>query len=86
MRRRSDPTPLSRDPATAEPASDSPASTKTRIALRLDELATALGISRRTVERERSSGRFPKADLHIGKMPLWKPETIRAWIDGDAHG
>jgi hypothetical protein len=24
-------------------------------------------------------------DLHVGKMPLWKPETIRRWIDGGGH-
>lgn len=52
-----------------------------RLTLRLEELAEALGVSRRTIERERSAGRFPKPDLKIGKAPLWKPETIRAWID-----
>ena len=53
-----------------------------RLALRLDDLAERLGVSRRTLERVRSAGRFPPPDLHIGKMPLWKPETIRAWVDG----
>ncbi len=53
-----------------------------RLALRLDELAASLGISRRTLERERSAGRFPPPDLHIGKCPLWRPETVRRWIDG----
>jgi predicted DNA-binding transcriptional regulator AlpA len=52
-----------------------------RLTYRLDELAAALGISRRTLERERSVGRFPAPDLRIGKMPLWRPETIRAWIE-----
>ncbi len=52
-----------------------------RLTYRLDELAEALGVSRRTIERERSAGRFPPPDLKIGKAPLWKPETIRAWID-----
>ena len=53
-----------------------------RLALRLDEVARALGISRRAIERERSAGRFPRPDLTIGRMPLWRPETIRGWIDG----
>ena len=53
-----------------------------RLAYRLAELARLLGISRRTLERERSAGRFPRPDLTIGKAPLWKPETIRRWIDG----
>ena len=56
-----------------------------RMALRLAELAQALGISRRTLERERSAGRFPAPDLAIGKAPLWRPETIRAWIEGGGH-
>jgi len=62
---------------TAKPFDD----LKSRLALRLDELARALGVSRRAIERERSAGRFPKPDLTIGRMPLWKPETIRRWID-----
>jgi predicted DNA-binding transcriptional regulator AlpA len=53
-----------------------------RLTLRLDELAAALGVSRRAIERERSAGRFPKPDLIIGRMPLWRPETIRSWIEG----
>jgi predicted DNA-binding transcriptional regulator AlpA len=52
-----------------------------RFTLRLDEVATAIGISRRALERERSAGRFPKPDLRIGRMPLWRLETILAWIE-----
>lgn len=66
-------------------AADSPpeaAPSVERMALRLDELAQALGISRRAIERERSAGRFPRPDLTIGRMPLWRPETIRQWIEG----
>jgi predicted DNA-binding transcriptional regulator AlpA len=53
-----------------------------RLALRLDEVARALGVSRRAIERERSSGRFPKPDLTIGRMPLWRPETLARWVEG----
>ena len=56
--------------------------TPERLLIRLDELADRLGISRRTIERERSAGRFPRPDLTVGKMPLWRPETIREWIEG----
>jgi len=65
---------------TSEPTE--PTEALPRLALRLDELAGALGISRRTLERERAAGRFPRPDLHLGRMPLWRPETIRAWVDG----
>ncbi len=52
-----------------------------RLTYRLDELAEAFGVSRRTIERERSAGRFPKPDLKMGKMPLWRVETVRRWIE-----
>jgi predicted DNA-binding transcriptional regulator AlpA len=52
-----------------------------RLAWRLDEVAKALGISRRTFERERAAGRFPAPDLKIGTAPLWRPMTVRAWIE-----
>ena len=54
----------------------------TRLLLRLDDLAAALGVDRRTIERERSAGRFPRPDVQIGKAPLWQPATIQRWIDG----
>jgi predicted DNA-binding transcriptional regulator AlpA len=53
-----------------------------RLALRLEEVAAALGVSRRALERERAAGRFPKPDLILGRrMPLWRPETIRRWAE-----
>ncbi len=57
-----------------------------RLTLRLDDLAEALGVSRRTLERERSAGRFPRPDLLIGKMPLWRPDTVHAWIETQSAG
>jgi predicted DNA-binding transcriptional regulator AlpA len=58
-----------------------PAAPVERLTLRLKEVARSLGVDRRTVERQRSAGRFPPPDLKMGKMPLWKPETIRSWIE-----
>lgn len=50
-----------------------------------NDLPGILAISLSTIDRLRSSGRFPKPDKLIGigsrKMPRWKPETIRKWID-----
>ena len=65
----------------ATPEALSPATLR-RLTLRLDEVARALGVSRRAIERERSAGRFPKPDLVIGRMPLWQPMSIRQWIEG----
>jgi len=50
-----------------------------------DSAAEAIGISRRVLERERAAGRMPKPDLRIGKMPLWRVQTIRQWVGEGAH-
>jgi predicted DNA-binding transcriptional regulator AlpA len=52
-----------------------------RMTLRLDEVAASLGVCRRAIERERAAGRFPLPDARLGKVPLWKPETIQAWLE-----
>jgi len=51
-----------------------------RLTYRLGEIAGALGVSRRTIERERAAGRFPRPDLQIGRAPLWTRETLLCWI------
>jgi predicted DNA-binding transcriptional regulator AlpA len=53
-----------------------------RLMLRIDEVAAAIGVSRRVLERERSAGRFPGPDKVVGKMPLWSVATVRAWVQG----
>jgi predicted DNA-binding transcriptional regulator AlpA len=50
--------------------------------LSIDALARVLNASRRSIERLRSAGKLPRPDLRIGKMPRWRPETIRRWIEG----
>ena len=55
-----------------------------RLLWRLDQIAHVLSISRRVLERERSAGRFPAPDLIFGRMHLWRPERIQAWIGGGA--
>ena len=52
-----------------------------RLAFSITEVARSLGVGRRTVERLISSGQFPKADFYIGRMPRWKPESVRQWIE-----
>ncbi|MGO9597368.1 MAG: helix-turn-helix transcriptional regulator [Isosphaeraceae bacterium] len=55
-----------------------------RLTLRLDEVAAALGVSRRLIERERSAGRFPPPDRTIGRVPLWSRQTLIEWIASGA--
>jgi predicted DNA-binding transcriptional regulator AlpA len=50
--------------------------------LSIDGVARALSVSRPTIERMRSGGKLPLPDLHIGRMPRWRCETIRRWIEG----
>ncbi len=59
---------------------DRPTPPLTRLAYRLDDIASLTGLSRRTLERERSAGRFPPPDLIVGRMPLWRPATIDRWL------
>ncbi len=49
--------------------------------LSVADLARVLNGSRRTIEHLRAAGKLPRPDLHIGKMPRWKAETIRRWIE-----
>jgi predicted DNA-binding transcriptional regulator AlpA len=50
----------------------------------IDDVAGALGVSRPTFERLRSSGRFPKPDLLIGKRPMWRRATVEKWVEHSA--
>jgi hypothetical protein len=52
-----------------------------RLAFRRDELAEALGISARGLERAVHAGNVPRPDLYIGKLPLWRVESIRIWLE-----
>ena len=47
----------------------------------IDDVARYLSVSRRGVERLKSSGRLPKPALRIGRLPRWRPEEIREWVE-----
>jgi len=51
-----------------------------RLAFGVGDIAHALGVCRRTLERERSAGRFPAPDRTIGSRPVWSRETVRDWL------
>jgi len=46
-----------------------------------DDIADALRVDKRTLDRLRSAGKLPKPDLFIFRSSRWRPETIRAWIE-----
>jgi hypothetical protein len=65
------------EPADTTPTGRTPIE---RLTYRIDELAAALGVSRRIIERERSAGRLLKPDLRIGRIPLWRVDSVREWL------
>ncbi|WP_074380508.1 helix-turn-helix domain-containing protein [Mycobacteroides abscessus] len=44
-----------------------------------DSAARMLGVSRRTLERERSAGRI--CCRYLGSKPLYPFEELKAWLD-----
>lgn len=50
------------------------------------EVCRIRAISRRTGERERAAGLWPKPDYYVGtgtrKSPRWRPGSIRRWLEG----
>jgi excisionase family DNA binding protein len=45
------------------------------------EIATTLGVSVRLLERLISGGRFPAPDVVFSRLPRWRRETVREWIE-----
>lgn len=48
----------------------------------LDSVAVAqmVGVSYATINAYRARGNMPQADWFLGGVPVWRPETIEAWI------
>jgi predicted DNA-binding transcriptional regulator AlpA len=65
----------------SEAAGPHPTPAVGRLALRPKDLETAIGVDERTIQRWRSSGKFPKPDIAIGRTLLWRVETINAWLE-----
>lgn len=49
------------------------------------DLVTALGIPRRTIERELAAGRFPQPCRRVGRRPYWRPDDVRRWAEGGSR-
>ena len=48
----------------------------------IEDWATALVVSVPTIERLRHNKKIPPPDVMIGRLPRWKPSTVRDWIQG----
>jgi len=70
---------IDRQPEAARPKRTLPAGMEPMLGI--DDLAALLSCSRRLIERMRSAGEVPKSDMLVGKMPRWRAETIRRWIE-----
>jgi len=64
----------------AKPAPDIPAAAMQLLDVR--QIAAALRVDRVTVYREIASGKYPRADLYIGRSPRWRVSTHNTWIEG----
>jgi predicted DNA-binding transcriptional regulator AlpA len=54
-----------------------------RLALKLSDVASQVGICTRTVQRLVHAGKFPQPTAWAGKRPLWTPESVQAWCRGE---
>jgi predicted DNA-binding transcriptional regulator AlpA len=63
-----------------------PAAGIDRLGYRLDEVARMLAVSRRTIERLRSKGKFPRPDGTVGKAALWTRASLVAWLAAGGTG
>ena len=52
----------------------------------IEEIAEWLGVSRTTIEKERSLGKFPAHDLSMGRRLLWNVATLVAWLEKPRKG
>ena len=70
-------------PATSPPVAPIPHGIEP--SLTMSDVCKVRSVSRRTGERERSAGLWPKPDFFAGtgtrKSPRWRPSTIRSWIE-----
>jgi predicted DNA-binding transcriptional regulator AlpA len=53
-----------------------------RLALRIDDIVKATGLSRSAIEKARRLGAFPEPSRVVGRCPIWSPSTIRRWVEG----
>lgn len=49
--------------------------------LRVSNLMAILGVSHSTLYGGLKSGRYPKPDGHDGKIPYWRTDTIKAFLE-----
>ena len=61
------------------------AATQSLDLLSIADVETKTGISRRTLWRWISSGRFPQPDLAVGRIRRWKHETVEEWIESHSR-
>jgi predicted DNA-binding transcriptional regulator AlpA len=47
-----------------------------------EDVATYLSVNASTVRAYVARQQMPQPDRHIGRMQLWRPETIQEWQQG----
>jgi predicted DNA-binding transcriptional regulator AlpA len=80
---------LADSPGPAEPSEPMAGARSTRPSLpaglepmvTTEDFVALLRCNRRTFERLRSAGKLPRPDIQLGRMPRWRAQTIREWIE-----
>ena len=47
-----------------------------------EDVAEHLGVSASTIRAYLARDQMPDPDRRLGRLPLWRPETVRAWDEG----
>ncbi len=50
------------------------------LALDAEHVAASLQIGKRTLQQWLAAGKFPAADLRVGRVHRWRPATVEAWL------
>ena len=50
-----------------------------------EQVAAAMGVTKRQVHLMLSAGKFPSCDLRIGRLARWKVSTFNKWVNSQAR-
>jgi hypothetical protein len=51
-----------------------------RLALRIDDIVKATGLSRSAIEKARRLGVFPEPSRVVGRCPIWSVDSLKNWL------
>lgn len=55
------------------------------ILMTTEQVAAAMGVTKRQVHLMLSAGKFPACDLRIGRLARWKVSTFNRWVSSQSQ-